>query len=240
MSELLERVAAATKSVGVLKADKKNTHGGYEYLSEVAVKVAAQKVIAEHNIAPQSITFDVLSDVMVDMKNGGQANQIKVRCTLSWEDGKSQVQGLGCGQDYNDKALMKAQTAAIREAWKARLTLPSDADPEADTSTDNDVPATRGRAASGNSSRPAAKIEKPWDYVLPGTKNKGTRLGDLTDAQLDWYADEYRNEEARAHAQAERDHRRGISVFPICLTAVDPESPRMDRPPAPDDSDIPF
>lgn len=150
MSELLERIAAATADVGVLSKDKSNRHDGYDYLSEEAVKRAVQSAIAKHLIAPDSITYEVLSDEWLDGRKAAM-NYVKLRCVLHW--GTTRVEGLGCGRDYGDKALMKAQTSALREAWKTRLTIPTGNDPEkADDSTDerhDDAPAQRGKGGGG-------------------------------------------------------------------------------------------
>lgn len=53
------------------------------------------------------------------------------------ESGESvEISGLGSGQDAGDKAVMKAQTAAIKYAYKMSLCMATDDDPEADIHTD--------------------------------------------------------------------------------------------------------
>lgn len=45
-------------------------------------------------------------------------------------------QGFGSGQDAGDKAIMKAQTAAIKYAYMMSLCIATGDDPEADSKTD--------------------------------------------------------------------------------------------------------
>lgn len=183
---ILTRVAKATASVGVLGKDRTNTHDGYDYLSEAAVKRAVQQAIAEFDIAPQSIHFEVLSDEWRDARSG-QANYVKIRCILTWND-ESFAEGLGCGRDYGDKAILKAQTAAVREAWKNRLTIPTGEDPEKDDaraprSNDRARPAPRPqqRQAAPQQARKPASTPPPKPSNGNGEAPKPSKLeNDLT------------------------------------------------------------
>lgn len=159
-TSVLSRIAQATKSVGVLGKDRTNNHDNYSYLSEEAVKQAVQKVIAEFDIAPSGIGFKILSD---DWRSGRQAevNLIKLVCRLEWPDGTF-CEGLGSGRDYGDKALLKAQTSAVREAWKNRLTIPTGMDPEKpdERPSDNRPQGNRGNARD-NGQRPSGPKPAP-------------------------------------------------------------------------------
>lgn len=148
---LLQRIAKATAEVGVLSKDRTNTHDRYSYLSEEKVKQTVQRLIAEHQIAPQHIDFELICNEWIEAKSGAKRNLVHLRCIMTWEDG-SHVVGLGSGIDYADKALMKAQTSAVREAWKNRLTIPTGDDPEKDDS-DTKLASGNGRS-NGNGSKP--------------------------------------------------------------------------------------
>ncbi len=130
-SDILKRFAQATASVGVLGKDRTNKHDNYSYLSEEAVKQAAQKAIADFELAPNDIELEIISNDWRVAKSGGEMNYVNVRCILRWT-GVGKCEGLGSGRDYGDKALLKAQTAAVREAWKNRFTIPTGMDPEKD------------------------------------------------------------------------------------------------------------
>jgi len=135
---LSTRFAHAIGALGRLQKDKRNEHSRYDYLSEEAVKAAVSKVVAEFDLAPFKTRFEVLSDVWRAAKQGEQ-NIIKLRCILEWA-GDQVCEGLGCGIDYGDKAILKAQTSAIREAWKNRFIIATGHDPEADEETDKAGP----------------------------------------------------------------------------------------------------
>ena len=63
---------------------------------------------------------------------------VRVTITLvDVESGESIIlSGLGSGQDSGDKAVMKAQTAAIKYAYLMSLAISTNDDPEADVKTD--------------------------------------------------------------------------------------------------------
>lgn len=156
-AELLTRITAAIGSIGPLEKDKRNQHGGYDYLSEEAVKRVLAKACVEHGITPPRIEMDMLASEDVPAKQGTQHRCI-IRCTLRWSETVF-AQGIGCGVDYGDKAVMKAQTAAFREAAKNRLCLATGHDPEGDPSTDRES----GRAPD----RPAAPPQRPQTPQQP-------------------------------------------------------------------------
>lgn len=132
-------LAGAAMAIGRLAKDKRNAHGGYEYLSEEAVKAAVRREVAGRGFLPEKIHFELLSDVVAPYgAKQTPANTIKVRCTITI-DGR-EIEGLGAGVDYADKALLKAQTAAVREAWKNLLVIATGHDPEADERVDADAP----------------------------------------------------------------------------------------------------
>ena len=64
--------------------------------------------------------------------------EVEVEITLIDTDtGEEKViHGIGCGMDTGDKAVMKAQTAAVKYAWLMSLQIATGDDPEADENTD--------------------------------------------------------------------------------------------------------
>lgn len=128
-------LAEAAVAIGRLEKDGHNTQGGgYYYLSEAAVKGAARKHVYGRGMVPD-VHVEILSDEWHPYgKGGGEGNFVKVRVALDIEDNGvlRHGEGLGAGVDYADKALMKAQTAAIREAWKNLLGISDGNDPEGD------------------------------------------------------------------------------------------------------------
>ncbi len=155
-----DRLGRVALLVGVVAKDKTNEHDGYSYQSENAIKFAVHKACMEVGVVPSGVSFSVLSDEWVAARSGAKRNLVKVICSLQVDMGT--YQGLGAGIDYGDKALMKAQTAALREAWKNALTIPSAEvnDPEADQSDVND-PAPPERSSGGTRQAPRAARRSP-------------------------------------------------------------------------------
>lgn len=199
-SPLSDRINDAIASVGVVGKDKTNPHFRYEYLSEEAVKRIAAKACKEFGIAPKTIRFTVTDQAMVPRKNGDE-HRVTMCCVLGWEDG-SEVEGYGCGMDPGDKAIMKAQTAAIREAWKNRLCIATGADPEGDEGTDQrgaeqpqqrehaPAPQSSPRPANGNgaaASKPQANTNTAsapaWEFV-PFGRSKGKHISEIDDRDI--------------------------------------------------------
>lgn len=154
--------AKAIGSMGRIAKDKRNEHSRYDYLSEEAVKAEVRKVVAEHGLDPKITTFEVLSDEYRQAKQGEQ-NIVKVRAVLEW-DGGIRCEGLGCGIDYGDKAILKAQTSAIREAWKNRFIIATGHDPEADEATDQAGP-SKPSTAPRQSKPSKAKADKQLQFI---------------------------------------------------------------------------
>lgn len=126
------RLLAALADVGAIQKDAKNDHHGYSYLSENAVKEAAHAAQVAHGVMPDAILLDVLKDEWVPGTKNRMRNMVSARVTLHFGEGR--YQGAASGVDYDDKALTKAQTGALREAWKGLFTIATGQDPEADNS----------------------------------------------------------------------------------------------------------
>lgn len=169
------RLLNAMASIGYIQKDAKNSHFKYSYLSERAVKQAVQSALVAAGEMPTRIKMEVLSM--------STPHLVFVKCIITFADGQK-YDGLGCGADKGDKAVMKAQTAAIRECWKNIFCIPSGDDPEADPSTDkDDKPANGARSAASRSAdaKPAQghPANKPTEEQLAGLKTlrEGLKLG---------------------------------------------------------------
>jgi hypothetical protein len=81
---------------------------------------------------------------------------------------KSFIVGLGSGQDVGDKAVMKAQTAAIKYAYLMSLAISTNDDPEADSRTDEGTASAQGQAKSGSEGG-AGKVARCSDCDMPIT-----------------------------------------------------------------------
>ena len=86
-------------------------------------------------VVPELLEF---KDVLNLKGNTEHLATVKVIINLVDSDSGESLQfvGIGNGQDAGDKAVMKAQTAAIKYAYMLSLCIATGDDPEADTKTD--------------------------------------------------------------------------------------------------------
>ena len=139
-----ERLSACMSEIGYLEKDGKNSGQGYRYLSEQKVKEVCQKAFVRQGLVPEwTVSLPYLSSRTVYTRKGekeGLECVCHVRLTvrdLSGDTATAVVtDGVGQKIDVGDKAVMGAQTAALRECLKSLMLIPSGDDPEADVTTD--------------------------------------------------------------------------------------------------------
>jgi hypothetical protein len=107
------------------------------------------------------------------MKNarGNTEQCVTVKVTLRLTDGfeEHETEGMGSGQDAGDKAIMKAQTAAIKYAWMLALSISTGDDPEEDAGTDEAMEG-KGRGPKASAKQLPAP-EKAATKQLPAPAN---------------------------------------------------------------------
>lgn len=128
---LREKLSACMAEIGYVRKDGNNTQQHYTYLSERAVKEACQAVFVKHGLVPEwIIRIEYASTRAYAGKNGFDAIvHAKIRFTCG--ESVLTCEGVGMGRDPGDKAVMKAQTAAVRECLKNLFLIVSGDDPEA-------------------------------------------------------------------------------------------------------------
>ncbi len=111
----------------------------YKYITSADVLEKVNASLVKQKIA-SVVTPELLSlvDVVNNKGNTEHLATVKVEIALlDAESGESMhISGLGSGQDSGDKAVMKAQTAAIKYAFMLSLAISTNDDPEADRKTD--------------------------------------------------------------------------------------------------------
>ena len=112
-----------------------------DVLRDVRTAFAAHRIYAETNFT-ETGSYDIKTN------SGGNMHASKVKVDIILYDVDSDetkhISGLGDGADVGDKGVYKAQTGAVKNALRNGLLLPDEADPEADTSVDDNVePAPR-------------------------------------------------------------------------------------------------
>ncbi len=116
-----------------------NDYLKYKYASASGVLEAINTALVKHKVA-SVVTPAILSSFDVTNAKGNIEHQVTVGCNnllIDSESGESiDLYGIGTGQDAGDKAVMKAETAAIKYAYLLSMAISTGDDPEADTKTD--------------------------------------------------------------------------------------------------------
>ena len=137
-------MALAKKILNVMKAcrkltyDAKNDEVGYKYVSAAKVNAAVNAALVDNGII--CLPNVKINDLRTVETSGGKENlaTVEVELTLVDVDGDERflIRGIGQGIDAGDKAVAKAQTMAIKYAWKmALLIADSSDDPDANKNT---------------------------------------------------------------------------------------------------------
>ena len=104
-----------------------------DVLEKVNSALVANKICAL--VKPELIGLENVTNAKGNVEH---LSTVKVDITLiDAESGeKVEISGMGNGQDAGDKAVMKAETAAIKYAYMLSFAISTGDDPEADTRTD--------------------------------------------------------------------------------------------------------
>ena len=136
---LYEKLSLAMKSCSYIEKTGENTFHGYSY-------VTSSDVLERVNDALTSVwLITAVTPTLLDLREvqtakGNIDKHATISVTISIidvETGESvQISGIGSGQDSGDKAIMKAETAAIKYAYMLSFCIATGDDPEADNTTD--------------------------------------------------------------------------------------------------------
>ena len=116
-----------------------NSYHQYKYATAEDVLLKVNSALTKNKIA--SVVIPEIAS-MVDVTNlkGNTEHLVTVNVQIKLIDSESgecvDLFGIGSGQDAGDKAVMKAQTAAIKYAYMMSLCIATGDDPEADSKTD--------------------------------------------------------------------------------------------------------
>lgn len=132
-----------------------NDYHKYKYASAAGVLEAINAALVKHKVA-SVVTPAILSSFDVTNAKGNIEHQVTVGCNILLIDSESgesiDLYGIGTGQDAGDKAVMKAETAAIKYAYLLSMAISTGDDPEADIKTDENSFAEPQRNAVPKSS----------------------------------------------------------------------------------------
>lgn len=139
MKSIAKKLVKVMSDCDYVQKDGKNDFHNYKYVSAANILVKVNEALVKNGLAsfatPELISFE---DVKTIKGNTEHLATVKMIVTVMDIDSDETIQiiGLGSGQDVGDKAIMKAQTAALKYAWMLTLNISTGDDPEADSSVD--------------------------------------------------------------------------------------------------------
>jgi len=173
-----------------------NKFHGYKYATAADVLEKANESMVENNVAcrvvPKLIEFRDVTTA-----KGAIEHLATIEASVELIDNDSgetlSLVGIGSGQDAGDKAVMKAQTAAIKYAWMMSLNISTGDDPEADEKTDLSgeksaaTPASQNRPAAAKSGAKTGQNKLIFKAKIDG-KYQMLPIDQTPLEQLEWYA----------------------------------------------------
>ena len=142
MQKLAVKLIEAMKLCKYVMRNGINTFHKYKYATSADVLEKVNAAFTKQGIATIVIP-EIIKDEAVTTAKGTVEHlvTVKIEVTLVDKDsGETAVfRGFGSGQDATDKAVMKAQTAALKYAYMLSLAIATGDDPEADEKTDENM-----------------------------------------------------------------------------------------------------
>ncbi|HWR08532.1 ERF family protein [Sporomusa sp.] len=139
MKSIAGKLVKIMEECGVIRKNGTNDFHHYKYATSADVLEKVNASLVKHKVA--SVVLPEIienSDVITGKGNTEHLVTVKVAITLIDTDNGESIllAGIGSGQDGGDKAVMKAQTAAIKYAYMLSFAISTNDDPEADSRTD--------------------------------------------------------------------------------------------------------
>ena len=156
MTKLCKKLVEVMKDCRYIAKNGTNSFHGYKYATsaDVLEKVNASLTKMTKNGIVSIATPNLLQMQDVTTAKGNIEHLASVEISIDLIDCESgeklTLKGLGSGQDAGDKALMKAQTAALKYCYLLSLAIATGDDPEADTATDESTATTVKNPAQSN------------------------------------------------------------------------------------------
>lgn len=139
MKNIACKLVKVMEECSIIRKNGTNDFHHYKYATSADVIEKVNASLVKHKVASMVLPEIVCSSDVVNNKgNIEHLVTVKVDITLiDTESGEQlQLSGIGSGQDSGDKAVMKAQTAAIKYAYMLSLAISTNDDPEGDRQID--------------------------------------------------------------------------------------------------------
>jgi hypothetical protein len=139
MQKLAAKLVQVMKEVAYVEKKGTNDYHHYSYATSADVLLKINAALTKYGICSLTLP-EVISIADVTTTKGNVEHLATVKMDIILMDAESgetaTITGLGSGQDGGDKAVMKAQTAAIKYAYLLSMAISTGDDPEADSKTD--------------------------------------------------------------------------------------------------------
>lgn len=138
--KLTEKFLKVMSECSHIGKDAVNNEVGYPYVSAAKINDAVNRALTNNGIATTAETK------LLDIRNVGDKILATVEVTIELFDHNGEtliIKGVGSGIDSSDKSVAKAQTMAVKYAWKNSLLI-------ADSSDDPDAVAGKVTYKSAN------------------------------------------------------------------------------------------
>ena len=165
MQKLATKLVSVMKEVAYVEKKGNNEFHRYSYATSADVLLRINTALTKYNICSIALP-EVVSVVDVINAKGNIEHLATVKMDIMLVDAEScetvTITGLGSGQDSGDKAIMKAQTAAIKYAYLLSMAISTGDDPEADSKTDEIMEKPTVKVSNKKAVRQAGdKTEEP-------------------------------------------------------------------------------
>ena len=157
MKNLAKKMVEVMKECGHVAKNGTNDFHQYKYDKAADVLEMVNESLTKHGIfSTVDVNIKEVREVTTSKGNKEILASVETVVTLIDSDSgeTAKISGVGSGQDAGDKSLAKAQTQAIKYAYRNSLAIATDDDPEADTHTDEVM---NGNKNSVQKSKPYSK-----------------------------------------------------------------------------------
>lgn len=177
MKKIAVKLLEVMKECSYVQKNGTNSFHGYKYATSADVLEKVNQAFVKHGLVSiaQPELIDMV-DVTTAKGNIEKLATVRMQITLTdVETGETfDIVGLGSGQDNGDKAVMKAETAAIKYAYMLTLAISTGDDPEADIKTDLNASAEKAVAQS----IPAEVLRRQTPARTKGIQQSANRCAD--------------------------------------------------------------
>ena len=171
MKKIASKFVEVMKECSHIAKNGTNTFHSYKYATSADVLEKVNAALVKHGIASVAVP-ELISMIDVKTAKGNIEHLATVKIVITLMDQESDetmtISGIGGGQDSGDKAVMKAQTAAIKYAYLLSLAVSTGDDPEADSKVDEHTSLEPQMPPQQRPSTPAElRCEHCGDHISP-------------------------------------------------------------------------